>query len=408
MTLVVLALLAALPQDPPPLREKASAFTFLRAKGWSRLEMANNMVALAPPGPDAQQCSLFIFAGIVGEVNDLVYHDKMLQSVNRGCQAEGKIEKAYRGSWQYTRMKVLNAQGQPQWMALYTGKSDAHREAFYFVAATEELSKAHRFAVEKMILSVEWPDARPQRPSGVNEFVPAPVPDKDKDVKIVGAWTVARLEQTFSVDPKAGGVQQRATVKVFVLFGNQVAAKVDALSTGQIDSTYPSEGLATMNVSDPAKLANDRRYGRWSEMDGKINIKWNQGPEDNVRRDKEDLKEANGTLWSAIKSLDGLRLDGTWEREIPIGSPYRITLRKNGTFDADQVNEVMGGQLVNKKFPELGSGTYEFRKWSLILRFETGFVQSIQVMFDSGDPETAKSILIAGYPFNRTTPAKGR
>jgi hypothetical protein len=161
-------------------------------------------------------------------------------------------------------------------------------------------------------------------------------------------------------------------------------------------------------VSEPAKLANDRRYGRWSETDGKINIKWNQGPEDNVRKEKEDLKEANGTLWSAIKSFDGLRLDGTYVREVAIGQPYMITLRKDGTFDADQVNEVMGGKLVNKKFPELGSGTYEFRKWSLILRFDTGFDQSIHVMFDSGDPDTAKSILIAGYPFNRAAPAKGK
>jgi hypothetical protein len=74
-------------------------------------------------------------------------------------------------------------------------------------------------------------------------------------------------------------------------------------------------------------------------------------------------------------------------------------MRRIGTFDADQVNETMGGKLVNPKFPEMGSGTCEFRKWSLTLRFDTGFVQSIHVMFDTDDPASAGRILVSGYDF---------
>ncbi|MBI3857356.1 MAG: hypothetical protein HY293_16840 [Planctomycetes bacterium] len=395
MKALLLALLAALPSQEAPAREKASSFTFVRPKGWARQEMQNNVTGLLPPGADAQQCSCFIFPGQAGEINELVFHDRMFQSITPLCQID-KTSKACRGSWQFTWAKILTPQKQNQWLILYTTKSGPHLETLYFVAASEELLNKHRFAIDRMVTGIEFPDARPA-PSGAPEWKPAPIPDKEKDVKIVGAWIVARLESEFSVDPKAGGAAQKQTVKVVALFENGVAAKLDAVRTGLNDSTYPAEGLAALAVSNPGP--NDRRFGKWSETEGKISLKWNQGPEDQVQREGNDVKDAQGTLWSALKPIDGVRLARTFIRENPAGLPGLLVLRKDGTFDADQVNETMGGKLVNPKFPELGTGTYEFRKWSLILRFDTGFVQSIHVMFDAEDPATAKRIIVSGTDF---------
>jgi len=394
MALLLLTLLAALPQEQPA-REKASSFTFVRPKGWDRQQLQNNVTALLPPGPDAQQCSCFIFQGQVGEINELVYHTQLFQSITNLCQID-KTAKAYRGSWQFTWAKILNPQKQNQWLILYTTKSGQHLEAVYFAAASEELLNKHRFAVDRMILGIEFPDARPA-PSGAPEWKPAPVPDKDKDVRIVGAWIVSRMESELSVDPKAAGVEQKATIKIAALFENGVAAKVDAARTGLIDSTYPAEGLATLAISDPGP--NDRRFGRWTEADGKITVAWNQGREDQLQRTGGDVKDAKGNVWSALRPVEGVRLARTFVRENPNGLPGMLALRKDGTFDADQVNETMGGKLVNPKFPEMGSGTYEFRKWSLILRFDTGLVQSIHVAFDADDPAGAKRMRISEYDF---------
>lgn len=397
MRYVVLALLAALPLQDPPAREKAAGFTFVRPKGWSRQEIQNNVVALAPPGADAQQCSVFIYPTQNGaELNDLVFHDKMFQALTPLSQIDGKVDKGYRGPWQFSRAKILTPQKQNQWLLLYTTKSGARLEAVLFIAGREDLQQTYRFAVDRLITGIEFPDAKPA-PAGGPEWKPAPVPDKDKDVAIVGAWIVARMESEFSVDPKARGVQQKQTVKVVALFENGVAAKVDAVRTGLNDSTYPAEGLATMSVAAPG--ANDRRFGKWTEAGGKISIAWNQGPTDVVTRSGDDLKDAAGTLWSRMKPIDGARLNGTFVRPNEFGLPGTLVLRKDGTFDADQVNETMGGKLVNPKFPEMGSGTYEFRKWSLILRFDTGYVQSIHVMFDTDVPASAKRIIISGYDF---------
>jgi hypothetical protein len=396
MTVFVLALLAALPQQDPPAREKAPGFTFVRPKGWSRQELQNNVIALAPPGADAQQCSVFLYPSQNGaDVNELVFHDRMFQALTPLCQIDGKVDKAYRGSWQFSRAKILTPQKQNQWLLLYTTKSGTRLESVLFLAAREDLQQTYRFAVDRMVTNIELPDAKPA--GGGPEWKPAPVPEKDKDVAIAGAWIVARLESEFSADPKAGGLQQKQTVKAVALFENGVAAKVDAVRTGLNDSTYPAEGLATLDVSAPG--ANDRRFGKWTESDGKIAIKWNQGREDAVTRAGENLKDAAGILWSRMKPVDGARLNATFVRPSEFGIPGMLALRKDGTFDADQVNETMGGKLVNPKFPEMGSGTYELRKWSLILRFDTGFVQSIHVMFDNDNPVAAKRIIISGYDF---------
>src|SRR6185503_16355470 len=329
------------------------------------------------------------------QVNDLVFHDRMFQAVTPLCQIDGKVDKAYRGSWQFSRAKILTPQKQNQWLLLYTTKSGARLEAMLFIAAREDLQQTYRFAVDRMVTGIEFPDAKPA-PAGGPEWKPAPV----QEAAIVGAWTVARMESEFSADPKAGGVQQKQTVKVVALFENGVAAKVDAVRTGLNDSTYPAEGLATLAVSAPG--ANDRRFGKWSEADGKISIRWNQGREDAVTRAGEDVKDAAGTLWSRMKSVDGARLNATFVRPNEFGLPWILALRKDGTFDADQVNETMGGKLVNPKFPEMGSGTYEFRKWSLILRFDTGWTQAIHARFDSDDPSAAKNLFLNGYTLERT------
>src|SRR6185436_14844679 len=103
--------------------------------------------------------------------------------------------------WQYSRVKVITPQKQPSWMILYTTKADTRLEGILLAAASDEALKANRFAVEKLIMGIEFPGARPPPPGGP-EWNPAPVPGGERDVRILGAWLVARMETVFSVDPK--------------------------------------------------------------------------------------------------------------------------------------------------------------------------------------------------------------
>src|SRR4029450_8337032 len=142
---------------------------------------ANNTVVLAPTGAAGSQCSLTIFPGQNGELNELVFHGNLFQAITQGCQVDGKIDRGYRGSWQYSRVKVITPQKQPSWMILYTTKVDTRLEGMLLAAASEEALKAHRFAVEKMITGIEFPGARPPPPGGP-EWTTGPLPRQERDV----------------------------------------------------------------------------------------------------------------------------------------------------------------------------------------------------------------------------------
>jgi hypothetical protein len=129
---------------------------------------------LSPPGADAQQCSVFIYPSQNGaELNELVFHDRMFQTLTPLCQQD-KVAKGYRSSWQFTWAKIITPQKLNQWMVLYTAKSGPRLEAVYFAASSEDQMNKHRFAVERMITGIELPDAKPA--AAGPEWKPAPVP----------------------------------------------------------------------------------------------------------------------------------------------------------------------------------------------------------------------------------------
>jgi hypothetical protein len=76
-------------------------------------------------------------------------------------------------------------------------------------------------------------------------------------------------------------------------------------------------------------------------------------------------------------------------------------LHKDGTFNGDGVNVTMGGREVNPAFPEKGSGTYEVRKGSMILRFTNGFRQAIACIIDTANTGDARTVTLNGFPFQR-------
>ena len=172
------------------------------------------------------------------------------------------------------------------------------------------------------------------------------------------------------------------------------------MKDGSIDANYVAEGFATLDPSDPSKLG-VRRAGRWIEQSGKITISWASGETMDLTRDGSNLKERYVT-WTPYASVDGLRLDGRFQRVVPFGPPWAITLRKDGTFTEDLAGETMGGTIVNPAFPEHGSGSYEIRRWSLILRFGTGFVQSINLLLGEGGPANPSVIVLNGFDFTRS------
>jgi hypothetical protein len=243
------------------------------------------------------------------------------------------------------------------------------------------------------------PQAPPcYRPQGI-EFCPKPVPPVDQAVPLAGAWIATTAQTSFSVDPSAGGVRSRVATGLIVLFANGVAARSGLVKSGTIDDNYWAEGLAVMDAHNPDDFGY-RGAGKWTESNGTVTVQWQAGSTDTFTRDGENLKQTYAT-WHPYTPVDGLRLEGRYEHPQPFGPPLGISLLRDGRFTEDGVNETMGGATINPGFPQHGSGTYEIARWSLILRFSTGFVQSINLLLGQGDPKDPGDFVLNGYDFAR-------
>ena len=228
------------------------------------------------------------------------------------------------------------------------------------------------------------------RTSGDNAYRPAAVASADRGIPIVGSFISAAPRTSYSV---GSGVRSKVETLMLVLFANGVAARASVMKDGSIDANYVAEGFATLDPSDPSKLG-VRRAGRWIEQSGKITISWASGETMDLTRDGSNLKERYVT-WTPYASVDGLRLDGRFERVVPFGPPWGITLRKDGTFTEDLAGETMGGTIVNPAFPSTARAVTR-SGGGVILRFGSGFVQSINLLLGEGGPANPSVIVWNG------------
>lgn len=380
-------IMAAARPVPPPV---ANGLRYIAPSGWMFRDDGAGNVQFVPPdsAPGAPALSISILGAepfdspADARLNQLV--DVLFRSPEPANQ-DGLISSM--GGFRAVALK-----GKTQRFAAYAARWENKVQLVFVMARDEEIMEKYTEAVEGMIRRTSVPGSKPD--PGL--FKPAPIPAADKDVKIVGAYFGSGLDTRHSVDPAAGGVWQRNYREVLVLFENGVAVRADILRSGLKDSTFVAEGFATLDVAGMKEPPN-RRFGRWTEEEGTLTVNMFQGPPLALKREGGDLKGA--WTWNPMKPVDGLKPDGKFVRKLPESRNQSITLKSDESFACDRLNDTMGGTLINPDFPVRGRGTYEIRKWSLILRFDTGFVQSINLMTD--DKPAPEKLFIGGYLFER-------
>ena len=224
---------------------------------------------------------------------------------------------------------------------------------------------------------------------------------KERDVPLKGVYVFVG----FAFGASYGGVGttmtwgQKAVQQLLLLYENGVAAKVD-LRGGNLAGKYQAEGFATLDVSDPTAVSG-APFGRWSEDEGAVHIRWNIGAPTELAKNGANL-EGKGERWTPFKLADGALIEGTFVRKMEAGLRSQwIVLKKDGTFTGDGVNVTMGGSIVNPRFPERGGGRYEVHKGSLILYFGNGYTQAIACILDEAPTGEVKTVLLNGFPFER-------
>jgi hypothetical protein len=179
------------------------------------------------------------------------------------------------------------------------------------------------------------------------------------------------------VDIRAVTATSNVLTDHILFFANGIVAREGVI-------TGPRECYALYDVRQLAKLPFN--YGRWREEKGAgtVHIQWQEGPPWTLTREAGRLS-LGGKRLLALRPLDGLRLDGHYEYR-PVGSPPSLLeLRPDGRFEAANLVERMGCPTQARPGALAGTGQYEVRAWTLILRFAGGQVTLLPLHVEGGE-----------------------
>jgi hypothetical protein len=386
---------------------QAPSLSYEIPAGWAgQVDPRSGVTSLAPRRlPFGRMCVVTVFSPEHFAGTPSAFHDEIVRRATAYARALEAPQRDSLGGFQLTRVHQIMPNGIQLWVTIYTASWGEQGQAFVVSANTADLARKYTPVADAMISHIAVPvlatastESPPPclRPTGI-EICPKAVVADDPAIAIVGAYIATAARSSFSV---GAGVQSRVGTQVLLLFANGVAARASASKSGAGDDLYWAEGFATMDPRDLTQLG-ARRAGRWTERNGTITIAWQVGQPVTLTRDGQKLREQY-TAWAPYPSVDGLRLDGRYQRRPEAYvSPSGITFHRDGTFEADGLNVTMGGTTLNPGFPERGAGRYEISRWSLILTFSTGFVQSINLLVGAGDRAAPADLVLNGYDYVR-------
>lgn len=393
----------------PGARERASGFEFTMPGDWRREDDAAQgttsiLPAKLPPGP---VCGLLVFPAKETPATADEHHDQTWAALTNGATLLEKPQGSTKGRFRATRVHLKNPAGQEAWLILYTAKRGAAAETLFFAASLKDHIDRYGPVADALVEGIAFAAAPvvaapAPLPPGVKG--PRAVPGADRDVKLLGVWINGTTKLQYGVDFGGGfSTRMRSTVYVLALWENGIGYRGVYNAPIFTDNGLMNvpEGLAVVDAAALAAQAKieDTRFGRWTEKGGVLEMPGNWHGALTLTREGGNFNGADGK-WIRLAPVDGVTLDGTYVGAATVAAPeMRLTFRKDGTFEAANLVHAFGGPTNNPAFPVRGRGTYEFRKWSLILRFEGGIAQSVMFHASGEGLAEAKGLVLAGSEF---------
>lgn len=346
---------------------------------------------IVAPGSTPQGYFAVLFYPAHQTPDDLRAHHTLLWNklLTLGTPA-GPSQSGTLGRFLWSAVQFRGPMGQSEWVRTYSTKVGLTYQAVGVDCTSPILLARHLPEVDAMLARAVFEEgARPAPPVSTAAVPKTAATSKipalpAKDVKVVEAYLQTAIQQRFSVGT---GVKQSAVAEDILLFENGVAYRAEVLASGALDSTVNAYGYATVDVAG-MKDPPGRQFGRWTQdrEAGTLTITWFGGKSITYRRKGKDLLLEGGSA-SRREPMDGLRLEGRFEKKMYIGPPVRLVLHKDGRFEEELLVNVLGGAIIDPAFPEKGSGTYEVSKWTLILRFQDGTVRTVNLKYDPAKPD---------------------
>lgn len=286
--------------------------------------------------------------------------DQMLQQENRPKrQSNGSF-----GRFTWSQMEILNGGArESEYHRLYTTQSDASQIAVLYSANSPTMFNKHVPTVEGVLASASFRSAP-------ESTAPAAAPDSAASASpsYSASWLAAEdipiVESHVHIELRASSLTSNVLTDHILFFQNGIVVREGVI-------TAPRSCYVTIQTADLATLPFN--YGRWRENKtaGEVTVQWQEGPSWTLKREGDRLSLGDKKLLK-LRPLDGLRLDGVFVHRTLEGKNVTLSLHRDGSFETGGLMEEMICQPPGGRPTLSGTGTYEVRKWTLVLRFSSG------------------------------------
>lgn len=376
---LVIAALCAVALSPSntqaQMQEVIGPMTISMPAGWHRQVRSDGAIAYQATGTDARGEVQFMTVntpdGDVGSVHNTLWSETKRQLQAHSQESSGRLAQFY---WSQV-LAFDPSQNRRIWLRLYTA-SEGTAYMFALLGSEDQTAFTHNIKVLDAVLTKATPASKPSS-----------TPRQSTDPTPI-------VEALIHVDVRDISFGSNVRTDHILFFGNGVVVR-----TGVIDG--PRECYASLPVTNLASLPHN--YGRWRASGGgsQVDIDWQEGPPWKLVRDGERWS-LEGKKLLQLRAIDGARFDGTYVYQ-PMGdAPTTLRLTANGRFEAKNLTESMTCSAGEPHVSQ-GSGSYEVRKWTLVLTFDDGrgMMLPLNISDDERDLERISAFSIKSYGFAR-------
>ena len=321
---------------------------------------------------------------------------------NQMLQREPRQKRLSNGSlgrFTWSQMEVAAGQ-RSEVSRLYTTQAESTHVVVLAVATSTTMFSHHLATVESVLGNARFrgvPDspAPPARSGGGTTAAGGGAAQPSSGVSWLPATDVPIVDSHVHVQISSGGFSSNVLTDVILFFQNGVVVREGII-------TAPRNCYATIPAADLATVPHN--YGRWQDnkASGEVLIKWQEGSPWTLKRQGDRLSLGSKMLLK-FRPLDGVKLDGPFVHRSIVGTNIPLVLRRDGTFETSGLMKEMVCEPPDRRPTLSGSGTYEIRKWTLILRFASGKVTLLpfSVLSEENLQAINKFSLRSAYDFSR-------
>jgi hypothetical protein len=362
-------------------RETVGPMTVPIPAGWTRQARPDGTVVFLAGAAGSQELSEIQFSSVdaanadQGTVHTALWNEMLKQLAAPSSQVSGEF-----GRFNWSEMEALDrAENRRFWYRLFNSKEGASHVVVMIAAGDARTFRNRIAAVEDALSQASFAGARQAATATAPVSAPA-----------MEGTPIVESQIHVQIRPISFG--SNMTSDHILFFQNGIAVR-----TGFTNG--PRECYAALPATNLQSLPFN--YGRWRENAATraLDVAWQEGPSWHLTREGSQLS-LEGKKLLKFRPIDGAQFDGVYAYRPVGGEPSALRLTAGGKFEARNLTDSMVCPIGQSAMRD-GSGSYEVKKWTLILRFDNGVTNLLPLGIPDGEGQQGVTrFLVNGYDFS--------